>query len=142
VSDLSLRPATPEDARRVWLWRNDPAARAASRHADEIAWETHAAWFPAALARTRMLIAELGGEPVGMARLDAGPGCDTVSLNLAPERRGQGLGRRILEVLCATSTGPLQAEVREDNTASLRIFQACGFRETGRDGAFVQLRRP
>lgn len=139
---LRLRPATPDDARRVWLWRNDPAARAASRNSDEIAWEAHAAWFPAALTRTRMLIAERGGEPVGMARLDPGPAGETVSLNLAPEHRGQGLGRCVLEAVCAAAPSPLLAEVREDNAASLRIFRACGFGETARGGGFVQLRRP
>ncbi|RAK51408.1 GNAT family N-acetyltransferase [Phenylobacterium deserti] len=140
MSGLVLRPAELEDARRVWLWRNDATARAASRNTGEIDWDAHAAWFPGALARTRMLIAEIDGEAVGMARLDDGPEGCTVSLNLAPEQRGKGLGRRVLEAVCAHA-GPLRAEIRADNPASLRIFQACGFVETGRDGDFVQLRR-
>ena len=141
MSAITLRPATLDDGRRVWLWRNDPVARAASRRTEEIGWETHAAWFPAALQRTRMLIAELDGEPLGMARLDDSADGQTVSLNLAPERRGQGLGRRILQAVCGDAAGALLAEIRDDNAPSLRIFQACGFVETGRKGRFVQMRR-
>jgi ribosomal protein S18 acetylase RimI-like enzyme len=138
---LALRPATPDDARRVFDWRNEPAARAASRNTGELDWAAHKAWFPDALRTRRMLIAELEGEPVGMVRLDpAGDGA-VVSIALAPERRGQGLGRQLLDAALAGEDGPLLAEVREDNAASLRIFRDCGFVEVGRDGRFLQLRR-
>jgi L-amino acid N-acyltransferase YncA len=139
---LTLRPAAAADARLVWAWRNDPVSRAASRDTAEIAWESHARWFPEALKSRRMLIGEAGGAAVGLVRFDPGPdGVHRVSINLAPEARGRGLGGRLLAAACATVDGPLAAEIREDNVASERIFLACGFRKLGQEGAFGLYRR-
>lgn len=143
MSAISLRPATAADARIVWEWRNDPASRAASRTTAAIAWEDHAAWFPEALTTRRMLIGEQDGAPVGLVRFDPdGAGGHWVSINLAPQARGRGVGRRLLAAAVATVAGPLHAEIRAGNLASERIFQACGFRPAGRDGAFARYRRP
>jgi L-amino acid N-acyltransferase YncA len=144
VSDagLTLRPAVPADARLVWAWRNDPVSRAASRDTAEIAWERHARWFPDALESRRMLIGEAGGAAVGLVRFDPGAdGVHRVSVNLAPEARGRGLGGRLLAAACSTIDGPLAAEIREGNAASERIFLACGFRKVGREGEFGLYRR-
>ena len=42
---IDLRLAGMEDARRIWLWRNEPAARRCSFRTDFIPWEWHLAWF-------------------------------------------------------------------------------------------------
>lgn len=137
---LTLRRATAADARRVWEWRNDPAARAASLNGEAIAWEDHARWFPAALETRVILIGEQDGEAVGMVRFDPGDDGWRVSINLAPARRGQGLGEPLLRLAMAQVAGTLLAEVREGNAASERLFAACGFtRERVEDG-FIRLR--
>jgi UDP-2,4-diacetamido-2,4,6-trideoxy-beta-L-altropyranose hydrolase len=141
---LLVRPAEPADARNLWLWRNDPATRAASRASDPIGWDEHRAWFARALTdpHRTILIGELGGEPVGMVRFDQRDAAAEVSIALAPERRGGGLGANLLSVgIARMQVRLLLATVHADNTASRRLFAGVGFRQTGSDGGWLQLSR-
>jgi L-amino acid N-acyltransferase YncA len=140
--ELQLRPAAASDVRIIWEWRNDALSRAASGDTAEIAWEAHTAWFPTALQTRRMLIGEIDGAAVGLVRFDPdGAGGHRVSINLAPQARGRGVGARMLAAAVATIAGPLHAEIREGNAASEQIFLACGFRKIARDGVFNLFRR-
>jgi L-amino acid N-acyltransferase YncA len=141
MTEVSLRRATPDDARRIWEWRNEPTARQASRQPEAISWEDHAAWFVSALAARIMLIGEHEGRAIGMVRLDPFDGGWRTSINLAPEARGQGLGRPLLAAALTHAPGPFVAEIRHGNAASERIFQDCGFAKTGDEGEFGQYRR-
>ena len=144
--ELSLRPATMADAPAVWAWRNDPDSRAASLNEREIPYPEHEAWFAAALAdpdRTLLIGVEPGGEAVGMVRFDCAAGDDTrVSINLAPQRRGQGLGTALLRLAVATRADErLRAEVRAANEASRRLFERCGFACLGESDGVVAFRQ-
>lgn len=138
---LTLRPATLDDARAIWAWRNEPAARQASRQTAEITWEDHQAWFEPALATRIMLVAEVDDRAVGMVRLDPSDAGWRVSINLAPEVRGQGLGQPLLAAALGHAPGPFLAEIRHGNMASERIFLACGFKKVGEDDGFDQYQR-
>ena len=46
---VRLRPATIEDAQRLFEWRNDPQTRAQSLQQQPVAWESHLAWLQASL---------------------------------------------------------------------------------------------
>lgn len=48
-TDLSLRPATLEDAKMLLKWRNDKATRMASHTTDEVKLEKHIEWLKATL---------------------------------------------------------------------------------------------
>lgn len=136
---LRLREATDADSERIWLWRNDPLMRAMAKSSDPIPWHVHDHWFGAALAsaETELLIGESGGEPVGMIRFDAVEGgAYLVSINVAPARRGHGIGAALLREGCRVfglrhPDCSLEAEIRRGNTASERIFTGCGFVPTG-----------
>lgn len=141
-ADLRIRPAAASDSRAVWLWRNDPATRAASQTCAPVAWPDHAGWWARALASPdrEILIAEAGGEPAAMVRFDRCPAPDEgfeVSINLRPDARGGGLGAAVLEAACqhflARRGGiRLVATIHRDNLASRRVFERVGFvRETG-----------
>jgi L-amino acid N-acyltransferase YncA len=62
-------------------------------------------------------------------------GIAEVSVYLAVESRGQGLGRQLLETLIAESElnriWMLQASVFPENVASRMLHRRCGFREVG-----------
>jgi ribosomal protein S18 acetylase RimI-like enzyme len=75
----------------------------------------------------------MGQHPVGSLRYRLRGGEATVSIVVAPEMRGEGIGRELLQAgearLRAEGRGPLRilAEVKPDNHASMRLFTASGF---------------
>lgn len=148
---LTLRPATMDDARLLLGWRNDAATRQASHGSAPVAWPDHQRWLAAVLAdpRRQLWLACLGDEPVGTVRADApaadAPGApdaaQVLSWTVAPAARGRGLGARMVRQLAARLPGPLRAEVREGNTASVRVARAAGLVPAGRQGEVLHFRR-
>ena len=63
-------------------------------------------------------------------------GVAEVSLYVASKNQGQGIGKRLLNELIATSETAgiwtLQAGIFPENKASIRLHQRCGFRTVGR----------
>jgi N,N'-diacetyllegionaminate synthase len=143
---LHLRAAVSSDAELVHGWANDASTRAASFSRAEIPLAEHLAWFGRELARRdhHLYLAEQGGKPFAFVRLDETPeqvGVCTISINLAPQARGQGLGAATL--IAATTTAgtlgfaSLRAVIRPDNPASRSAFVRAGYalaRETEVDG--------
>jgi RimJ/RimL family protein N-acetyltransferase len=133
-----LRAATRLDLERTFDWANDPDTRSASFQSAPIERRVHESWFNGSLQRPgRMLwIAELAGEPIAVLRLDRSElAWAEVGLNLAPERRGQGLSLLVLEagLRAAGELGlsRLVARIRPSNERSIRCFTRAGFRAAG-----------
>ena len=149
---MVARPATPEDSRQLWQWRNDPVTRAGSRSSAEVSWDDHLRWLTASLTRTDrvLLVVEDPAGPAGTVRWDlvrerdGEPGGShewEVSITVAPERRGQNLGRPLLragEVALAEKTSGVTrsggtevhaylAVVRIDNQSSMRLFETSAY---------------
>jgi RimJ/RimL family protein N-acetyltransferase len=131
-------------------WRNDPEVRAASRNTAEVGAAEHDAWLAAALAdpEVRLLICELGGEPVGQVRFDRrGERRYEISVALAAEARGRGLSAPLIALALERQRESLpdaevEAHVRAENAPSLAAFRRAGFRparEVGEDGFVVLL---
>jgi RimJ/RimL family protein N-acetyltransferase len=144
---VRLRAATPADRQRTWAWRNDPDTRAASLDSEAIPWETHVRWFADALARgdRKLFVVEAGGEAAGTVRLDISGADGTISIHLAREWRGRGLGTRALRALAGLAFGDLGiarllASVKPDNHASLAAFAKAGFTRV-ESGTVVVLER-
>jgi RimJ/RimL family protein N-acetyltransferase len=136
---LTIRRATPADCRQLWLWVNDPSARAASFDTADVPWPDHVAWFEARLAspNTRIYIAEADdGAPVGQVRFDLdAAGAAEVDVCLDAEWRGRRLAADLLRMAAAAFLleGPslLVAHVRPENLASQRAFERAGFLKVG-----------
>jgi RimJ/RimL family protein N-acetyltransferase len=128
-----LRPATLEDAKLLFEWRNDPSTRAASHDTAEIGWETHIAWLEKILAdpNRRLLLAQRGDAPVGTVRADFANGVYELSWTVAPEYRGCGVGAAIVRKVAEEIPEALRAEVKVGNTASARIAEKAGMRFMG-----------
>jgi len=155
--NLRLRPATQKDLERTFAWANDPDTRTASFRSALIERTVHQLWLSSSLERPdrKLWIAELDGEPIAVLRLDLcegacgeGAGASSagasdagawaeVGLNLAPERRGQGLSGAVLAagLRAARDLGltRLVARIRPSNERSIRCFTRAGFRAAGQE---------
>jgi N-acetylneuraminate synthase len=127
---VTLRRARPDDARAVWRWNNDASARAVSLNSADIPWPDHERWFAARVAdpKVRLWIVERAGQSCGVIRIER----DAVSIALAPEVRGQGVGALALEQAWQRHVGEtgarsVEAWILPENVASLRAFERAGF---------------
>lgn len=147
MTRVALRPVQPEDSRRVWTWRNDPATRHASFNSAPIPLHVHEAWFQESLGRIdRRLYIVLADEvESGVARLDISGREAEVSIHLEREGRGRGVGTAALRALADLAFGSLALErlvarVKAGNRASQNAFLAAGF-IVEHEGQVVQLIR-
>ena len=132
-----------DDALDVLAWRNDPITVAMSKTPGLVDQQSHMAWFAkAVLDQYRLiLIALQAEEKLGMVRFDRTGDAWLVSINLAPAVRGKGLSTEILEQAIALFGGThgthrLLAAIKEDNVASLKLFERCGFRKVNQAAGF------
>jgi RimJ/RimL family protein N-acetyltransferase len=128
VDEFQLRPATVDDSELLLVWRNDPAVRQASHDQSEIELHAHQIWVRESLENPnrKIFIAEMGDIPVGTVRSDFEDGTYKLSWAVAPEAREQGIGKHMVSMLAAQIEGPIRAEVRIGNVASVRIAEHVG----------------
>jgi RimJ/RimL family protein N-acetyltransferase len=134
---VTVRPVAATDAGRLLAWANDPITRTVSFQNDLISVETHERWLAARLASTttRFYIGRLDEVPIGQVRFERQPGgLVEISISIAPEARGRGLGRHLLAAgLAAAQAAPAiggrlyVARVRAENAPSIALFEATGF---------------
>ncbi|MBI3515845.1 MAG: GNAT family N-acetyltransferase [Proteobacteria bacterium] len=141
----SLRSATMADARLLLDWRNDTQTRANSRQHGLVVWHAHLDWLATVLCdpARELLIAELNGVAVGTVRLDTREDDTVLSWTVAPEHRGKGLGRRMVEL--AVDRVPhrrLTAEIAIGNERSMAIAKAAGFQLDHSAGDMMVWLRP
>lgn len=133
-----------DDCDLLLAWRNDPVTRQASRREDAVGREDHVRWLRAVLAdpQRQLYIAEEEGRPVGTVRADLSDGVYEISWTVAPSARGAGVGKRMVALLVEQFTGPLRAEVKVGNPASVRIAEATGFRLQSKAEGILHYFRP
>lgn len=124
VDGLSLRSATLADSAYIAGLDDD-----SFQHDDQPA--IGESIDPHDLAKTR--IAKLNGERIGKIRIDE---CDGVfglyGFVIAPEYRGKGYGRAILDETLRQIMGhdcrKIYLEVDADNPVALHLYESCGFK--------------
>ena len=92
-----------------------------------------------------MYVVEIGDnpEPIGVIRFDLESNSGAiVSINLAPQARGRGVGQDILSQGCALAfefwtVDHISAQVRYDNEASESLFRKAGFVPRSQTGDFI-----
>jgi ribosomal-protein-alanine N-acetyltransferase len=83
------------------------------------------------------LVAEEDATPVGyLVGMVVGPEAEILNVAVAPERRGQGIGRALVTAalgeLGTRDVRTVYLEVRISNAAAQRLYAGNGFREMGR----------
>jgi [ribosomal protein S18]-alanine N-acetyltransferase len=125
---------TAQVSLREMSWRDIPALAALEPElfADD-AWSGQTWWAElAGRPRRSYAVCEQGGAVVGYAGVDrGGEVADLMTIAVAPEAQGQGLGRVLLRwaVAEARDAGAehLMLEVRADNVAAQRLYTTSGF---------------
>ena len=130
AGDVMLRRAEAGDAETMYAWQSDPETRRFARNPEVPSWEGHVAWLNRKLDDEDCVFAivEQDAKPAGLIRLDREGGDAEVSIVIAPDRRGQGLGKATLAL--ARRLLPrdrLTAFVKPENLASKRLFEQAGY---------------
>jgi len=110
-------------------WRNDSLTISASHTTAAVSREGHFRWLAEVLRdpARRLFIAETGGVAIGTVRADQSLEGWLLSWTVAPEHRGHGHGKAMVEAAARLTPGPLLAEIKSGNGASVAIAQAAGF---------------
>ena len=132
---MRLRPVTVDDADILLAWRNDPIVRAASRSTDEVTAQEHASWLVRVIQSPHSWLfigIDEEDQPVGHTRVVEDGGYAEVSIVVAPDHRGCGLGGQLLSLThdaYAAGGGDceLRAFVKVDNESSHRLFLSAGY---------------
>jgi len=138
AADLTIEPLRQEHWQAVARIYAEGIATGHGTFETEVpSWERWDAAHPAELR----LVAVAGGAVIGWAALSpvseraVYAGVTEVSVYVAESSRGRGVGRALLERLVCRSEEAgiwtVQAGVFPENTASLRLHEAVGFRRVG-----------
>jgi len=138
AAPIAIAALTPEDwndVRRIYV--EGIATGNATLETEPPAWD---AWDRSHRADSRF-VARVGGRIVGWAALSrvsercAYGGVAEVSVYVAADARGGGVGRRLLDELVRSSeeagVWTLQAGIFPENAASIALHERCGFRVVG-----------
>jgi RimJ/RimL family protein N-acetyltransferase len=130
---LHIAPLSKADARAVCAWRYE--GEYAAYHFPD--WETVVAqrWGIADEETRHREFYSLRndvGELTGFFRLQEQEGCVLVSLGLAPEHCGHGLGKAAMALIVEEATRKApdkrpELEVRTFNKRAIRCYERCGF---------------
>ena len=119
---VRLRPAKLEDLECI--------AEIQSAAPDAAQWE------PRSYLEYDCIVATLAGElqPAGfLSSRQTAPGeREILSLAVSPRQRRRGIALRLIEAELERGQGSWFLEVRESNTAAIRLYQSAGFETTGR----------
>ncbi|NBX93405.1 MAG: N-acetyltransferase [Proteobacteria bacterium] len=129
--NLSLRPATLEDAQRLLDWRNDIQTRLNSFNKEEVSWLDHVEWLKKSLQSSdrKIIIVEWGDLSVGTIRLDSHSDHIELSWTVAPEHRGKGYGSQMLQAACQLiKSGKIIAKIHSGNMPSIQMAKRSGFK--------------
>lgn len=139
---LFLRKVTENDMLMLFKWANDPDVRKNAFHSETITLEEHTNWFNKLIMDDSQYqyILMCDDIAVGQIRLSVeNNNSAEIDYSIAPEYRGRGLGKKILELLRLQvkkdmpHINKLIGRVKSGNIASESCFQNSGY-----ENSFIQ----
>ena len=114
---------------------NDPIVRKNSINSEIVTWEIHKDWFTKKLDDdcSFLYVIEYKDKPIGQVRFDIREPDADISFTLDERYRGRGFGTRVLQeaigefITSCKNITILNAKVKNDNVASIKIFLKLGF---------------
>jgi UDP-2,4-diacetamido-2,4,6-trideoxy-beta-L-altropyranose hydrolase len=138
---IQLTYVQSDDAQLLFDWVNDPQTRAMSFSSHSINWDEHCHWLQDRLRDPSKCVLWLARDAHGVAlaqvRYDLHESKTAeavVSISVAAEHRGRGVGRRLLQLsarrlFAERGIRRIHAFVRPENEASCRSLTAAGYAE-------------
>lgn len=134
-SRFILRGILRSDCRDLWIWRNHSEVRKNFFNSEPVSWQEHKKWFALKInePQSRIYIAKMGKDKIGVMRFEVKSGIVKVSVNLNPDFFGQKLGRWIIKrgtekfLREMKTTKPVIAEIQKDNIVSQKAFAKAGY---------------
>jgi len=129
---IALRRVRETDWEILLEWQRHPDTRRWALNPSVPSEADHRRWLDGKLNDPACLfhIVEDDDGPAGFIRLDWKQGAYVVSIAIAPDRRGTGLGKDVLTTIrTLLPTDRFLAEVLPGNHASQRLFRSCGYRQ-------------
>lgn len=136
AEQLHLKPVGKEDMELLWKWVNDPFVRQSAFNPEKISRERHADWFDRMMASddtVQFILYGIFPDPVGQIRFDFRNDTATIDYSVAPNVRGLGLGREMVNKGIGiirkrySRITTIEAKVKPDNAGSNTIFSKLGF---------------
>lgn len=136
---IEFRLATLDDSQTLLDWRNHPDTRQFSMSSKEIPLIQHEQWLSEKLQshHCRLFMIMKDEDKAGMIRLDRDEDGIIVSWNVAPEKRGMGIGQAMLEKLTRQSADILTAKILSNNIPSIKIAEKANFKVTDDKGEWL-----
>lgn len=136
---MNLRPATLDDEKRLFDWRNDPTVLAVSSVSVPVTLESHHYWLTKALNDDSVwiYITEVDGVPVGQGRIERGwkaisPKMDTamIGYSIDKQERGKGYGKQLVTLLVRQAKGmgyqTVGCRIKRTNMCSVAVAIQAG----------------
>lgn len=140
-TSVRITPMETGDLEHVLAWRSNPKIyRHFRRQDDPLDWESHLSWYESRAASRYDFIIHYEGRRVGAVSITAG---EKISIYLGDfSAHGEGVATAALTWIRErfAHRSPLIAEIHEENRASERLFEGCGFEQRGRDGEWIEYR--
>ena len=138
MSEMQIQLVKEEDCELLWKWVNDPETRNASFYSNPITWEQHCKWFAGKLNSSDCIIylAIINKDkPLGQVRFDVKKNTAIISLSIAKEFRGMGIGSNIIQeayvkFFTEKKIQTIQALIKKENMSSINAFKKAGFVKT------------
>ncbi len=138
VPAVRLRHVKNEDINDLFKWRNHPDIRRNSFNTKPITWTEHENWFKKKSIdpNVKIYIAYYGINKIGSIRFEVKGDVIKINVMLNPDCLGKGFGAETIRlgtkkyISDKRPEKPLIAEIKPDNTASIKAFQKTGFKES------------
>ncbi|AFN74397.1 acetyltransferase, GNAT family [Melioribacter roseus P3M-2] len=142
VDKFYLRKAVSEDSEIVYELSNDPSVRSQSINKKPIEWDEHTIWFDGKIKDNNylfLLAFDREDNFIGQIRFEIENNSAVVSISLTEKFRGKGLSKKIIKEGSRRlfneyqNVGSITAYILPHNSASLRAFEAAGYKPDGEE---------
>ncbi|MGM0462963.1 MAG: GNAT family N-acetyltransferase [Fibrobacterota bacterium] len=129
---MRLRKAEIGDWEILLHWRNDRQTRKNSHTTHLIHKQDHKKWLKSVLedGNRKLYICLEEGIPAGTIRADWDTTTHSYELSwtTAPDFRGRGIGKKMVQCLAEKLNARLRAEIHVENTGSAKIAESAGLK--------------